>query len=141
MSRRRSFRCMARRMDPAPRVKRICRAGACCLAVVVTVAAVAQAPDATPPGDTVGRSPSTDALHRTAHLSDQAVLAILLKGQILSMQKAAGSASDTTCLVSAWYGSDRTIQAVQLVKASGFPLVDQACLQAAIGQRVESIPA
>jgi TonB family protein len=30
---------------------------------------------------------------------------------------------------------------VQLVKASGFPLIDQACLQAASGQKVESVPA
>jgi TonB family protein len=42
-------------------------------------------------------------------------------------------------LISGWYASGGTIYAVQLVKASGYPSVDQACLQAAIGQRVESV--
>jgi TonB family protein len=123
------------------RVKWNCKAGACCLGVIVSASAVAQAPDATQPSETVGRSLSAEAAPRQkAHLSAQAIQAILLKGQILAMQKAAGSAAETTCLVSLWYASDGTIHAVQLVKASGFPLVDQACLQAAIGQRVESIP-
>jgi hypothetical protein len=123
------------------RVKWNRKAGACCLAMIVSVSAVAQAPDATPPSDTVGRSPSAEAPRQKAHLSPQALQAILLKGQILAMQKAAGSATETTCLVSLWYAGDGIIHAVQLAKASGFPLVDQACLQAAIGQRVESIPA
>ena len=122
------------------RVKWNCKAGACCLAIMVSAPAVAQAPDATPPSDTVGTSPS-EVLRQKIHLSAQAIDAILLKGQLLAMQKAAGSATETTCLISLWYASDGTIHAVQLVKASGFPLVDQACLQAAIGQRVESIPA
>jgi TonB family protein len=123
------------------RVKWSCKAGACCLAMIVSASAAAQAPDATPPSDTVGRSPSAEAPGQKPHLTAQAILAILLKGQLLAIQKAAGSATETTCLVSLWYAGDGTIHAVQLVKASGFPLVDQACLQAAIGQRIESIPA
>ncbi len=117
------------------------RAGACCLAGVVSASAGAQAPDATAPSDTLGTSPSAEVPRQKIHLSAQAIDAILLKGQLLAMQKAAGSATETSCLISLWYGSDGTIHAVQLVKASGFPLVDQACLQAAIGRKVESIPA
>jgi TonB family protein len=123
------------------RVKWNCKAGACCLAVVVSASAGAQAPDATAPSDTLGTSPSAEVLRQKIHLSAQAIDALLVKGQLLAMQKAAGSATETSCLISLWYGSDGTIHAVQLVKASGFPLVDQACLQAAIGRRVESIPA
>jgi TonB family protein len=115
-------------------VKWIGKATACGFAMIVTAAAFSQAPDAI--------SPSADAPpHQKVHLSAQAIQAIFLKGQMLWMQKAAESAKDTTCLISLWYGSDGIIQAVQLVNASGFPLVDQACLQAAIGQKVEAIPA
>jgi outer membrane biosynthesis protein TonB len=123
------------------RVKWNYKAGASCLAMIVSASTVAQAPDATPPSDTGERSSSAEALHQKTHLSAQAIQAILLKGQMLALQKAAGSATETTCLVSLWYASDGTVHAVQLVKASGFPLVDQACLQAAIGQRIESIAA
>jgi TonB family protein len=122
------------------RVKWNCNASACCLAVILSASAMAQAPDETPPSEGVGRTPSAEGPRQRTHLSAQAILAILLKGQLLAIQKAAGSATETTCLVSLWYASDRTIYAVQLVKASGFPLIDQACLQAAIGQRVESVP-
>src|SRR5271167_4655532 len=118
------------------RVKWICQAGTYCFAtILISASAMAQAPNATPPSDTVGRSPSAEAPPEKVHLSAQAIQAIFLKGQMLWMQKAAGSTKDTVCLISLWYASDGTIQAVQLVRASGFPLVDQACLQAAIGQK------
>jgi TonB family protein len=77
--------------------------------------------------------------HNKIHLSPQALQAIYLKGQILYLQKAAGSAQEATCLLSLWYSGDGSIQAVQLAKASGFPLIDQACLQAVIGQKVEGM--
>jgi TonB family protein len=62
-----------------------------------------------------------------------------LKGQMLYLQKTAGSAKEATCLLSLWYAGDGSIQAVQLAKESGFPLIDQACLQAVIGQKVEGM--
>jgi outer membrane biosynthesis protein TonB len=49
-------------------------------------------------------------------------------------------AKDAACLLSLWYTGDGTIQAVQLLKASGFPSIDQACLQAALGRRFERLP-
>jgi TonB family protein len=109
--------------------------------MTVGTAVFAQAPESMPPSDTVEKSPNAEAPRQKVHLSDQAIQAIFLKGQMLWMAKAAGSAKSTTCLTSLWYGSDGTIHAVQLVKATGFPLIDQACLQAAIGQKVEVIPA
>lgn len=56
------------------------------------------------------------------------------------MQKAAGSAKQATCLLSLWFTGDGMIQAVQLAKASGFPLIGQACLLAALGRRFEGLP-
>jgi hypothetical protein len=41
---------------------------------------------------------------------------------------------------SLWFTGDGVIQAAQLLKASGFPLVNQACLQAALGRRFEGLP-
>jgi TonB family protein len=41
--------------------------------------------------------------------------------------------------LSAWYMDDGVVQVVQLVKASGLPMVDQACLQGVIGQRLEGL--
>jgi TonB family protein len=84
--------------------------------------------------------PDEEAPHAKPHLSAQAIQAIHLKGYMLTMQKATGSAKEATCLLSLWYAGDGAIQAVQLAKASGFPLIDQACLQAAIGRRFESLP-
>jgi TonB family protein len=113
------------------------------MALIVGASASAQS-------DAVRSSPNADTPRQKVRLSPQALQAIFLKGQMLTMQlkgqmltmqKAAGSAKDATCLLSLWYSSDGTIHAVQLVKASGYPSVDQACLQAAIGQRVESTAA
>jgi TonB family protein len=89
----------------------------------------------------VAQEPAEEATRQKVHLSPQALQAIYLKGQMLYLQKATGSAKETTCVISAWYADDGTIHAVQLVKGSGFPRVDQACLQAAIGQKVDSVPA
>jgi TonB family protein len=76
---------------------------------------------------------------RKGHFSTQALQAIYLKGQLLWMQKATGSAKEASCLLSLWYGGDGSIQAMQLAKASGFPLIDQACLQAFIGRKLEGL--
>lgn len=100
-------------------VQWICKTGAYCFAIIVIGASgMAQVSDEKPP--------SGEAPKQKVDLSPQAVQAIHLKGQMLFMQKAAGSAKETICLVTAWYASDGTIQVVQLVRASGFPLVDQA---------------
>jgi TonB family protein len=121
-----------------------CEAGGQCFAVILVGAlALAQTAAAMPWSDTnlpSGVSAAgPEVLHNKIHLSAQALQAIYLKGQILYLQKAAGSAKDATCLLSLWYSGDGSIQAVQLAKASGFPLIDQACLQAVIGQKVEGM--
>jgi TonB family protein len=74
------------------------------------------------------------------HFSAQTLQAMYLKGQVALMKEAAGSAKEVTCLLSLWYSGDGGIQAVQLVKGSGSPSIDQACLQAVIGRRLEGLP-
>jgi TonB family protein len=73
------------------------------------------------------------------HLSDQALQAIFLNGVRLGAQKAARSAKVTSCMLSGWYTDEGTVQVVQLVKASGLPMVDLACMQGMIGQKLEGI--
>jgi TonB family protein len=73
------------------------------------------------------------------HLSAQALQAIYLNGLRLGAQKAARSAKVTSCLLSVWYSDNGTVQVVQLIKSSGLPMVDQACLQGSIGQRLEGM--
>jgi TonB family protein len=92
--------------------------------------------DTNPPS---GVSADPGVPRNTVHFSTQAMQAIYLKGPLLFMQKAAGSAKEATCLLSLWYTGNGSIHAVQLAKASGFPLIDQACLQAAIGRRLEGL--
>jgi TonB family protein len=83
--------------------------------------------------------PDAQAPREKMHLSAQALQAIYLNGLRLGAQKAARSAKITSCLLSVWYTENGTVQVVQLVKASGLPMVDQACLQGAIGQRLEEM--
>jgi TonB family protein len=82
---------------------------------------------------------STPLPHEKVLLSPQLIQTIQLKGLSLGMQKAAGSADRARCLISLWYTGDGVIRAAQLVKSSGFPLIDQACLQVVIGQQVEPL--
>jgi outer membrane biosynthesis protein TonB len=121
-----------------------CEAGGRCFAVILVGAlAFAQTTAAMPSVDTnppSGVSAADSEVPRNGiHLSAQTLQAIYLKGQMLYLQKAAGSAKEATCLLSLWYAGEGSIQAVQLAKASGFPLIDQACLQAVIGQKVEGM--
>jgi TonB family protein len=115
-----------------------------CFALILALALVL--------GRTAGAVPSSDTnsltsvpalgsevLRNKVHLSAQALQAIYLKGLMLGAQKAARSAKVTSCLLSVWYTDDGTVQVVQLVKASGLPMVDQACLQGSIGQRLEGM--
>ena len=80
-----------------------------------------------------------EAPRNKVRLSDQALQAIFLNGVRLGAQKAARSAKVTSCMLSGWYIDEGTVQVVQLVKASGLPLVDQGCMQGMIGQRLEGI--
>jgi TonB family protein len=111
--------------------------------ILVGALAFTQAVEAIPPSD--ANPPSgvsaagSEVPRKKVHFSAQALQAIYLKGQLLWMQKATGSAKEATCLLSLWYAGDGSIQAVQLAKASGFPLIDQACLQAVIGRRLEGL--
>jgi outer membrane biosynthesis protein TonB len=121
-----------------------CEGGGQCFAVILVGAlafarTVAAMPliDTNPPS---GLSPAgSDVPWNEIHFSAQTLQAIYLKGQLVFAQKAAGSAKEVTCLLSLWYAGDGSIQAVQLVRASGFPLIDQACLQAVIGRRFEGL--
>jgi TonB family protein len=82
---------------------------------------------------------NAEAPREKLHLSAQALQAIYLKGLMLGAQKAARAAKVTSCMLSGWYTDDGTVQVVQLVKASGLPMVDQACMQGAIGQKLEGM--
>jgi TonB family protein len=121
------------------------QAKAPCFAVILLSAlAFAQSADAMSSSDSnppTGASAVDFEVPRDkVHLSAQALQAIYLKRGVLFMQKAAGSAKEATCLLSLWFTGEGMIQAAQLLKASGFPLLDQACLQAALGRRFEGLP-
>jgi TonB family protein len=103
--------------------------------------AFAQTASAIPPSDTnPPRSVSASDLEvprEKIHLSAQALQAIYVSGVRLGALKAARAAKATSCMLSLWYSAESTVQVVQLVKASGLPMVDQACMQGVIGQRLE----
>jgi TonB family protein len=81
----------------------------------------------------------SEVLHNKIHLSPQALQAIYVSGIRLGALKVARAAKATSCMVSGWYSDEGTVQVVQLVKASGLPTVDQACMQGVIGQRLEGM--
>ena len=74
------------------------------------------------------------------HFSAETFQAMYLKGQAALMKEAEGSAKEVTCLLSMWYAGDGGIQAVQLLRGSGSSSIDQACLQAVIGRKLEGLP-
>jgi len=121
-----------------------CGTSGWCFAVTLLGAlAFAQSAEAMPLSDT---NPSADvsaaapeAPRNRVHLSTQALQAIYLSGFRLGAQKAARVAKATSCILSIWYNDDGTVQVAQLVKTSGLPMVDQACLQGVIGQRLEGV--
>jgi TonB family protein len=122
-------------MDPV--VKR------CFTLIFVGAFAFAQKAEAMPPSDKTPLSSVSAAdlevPRHKLHLSAQALQAIYLKGLMLGAQKAARAAKVTSCMLSGWYSGEGTVQVVQLVKASGLPMVDQACMQGAIGQKLEGM--
>jgi TonB family protein len=116
-----------------------------CFAVILTGAlAIAQAADGISQSD--ANSPANvsaappEAPRNTLHFNPQDMQAMYLKGQSALMQVGKGSTKEATCLLSLWFTGDGTIHAAQLLKASGFPLIDQACLQSALGRRFEGLP-
>jgi TonB family protein len=117
--------------------------GRCFAVILLGAIAFAQTAPAMPPSDTNPPSPVSagepETRRNKVHLSDQALQAIFLNGVKLGAQKAARSAVVTSCMLSGWYNADGTVQVVQLVKGSGLPMVDQACMQGMIGQRLEGI--
>jgi hypothetical protein len=42
-------------------------------------------------------------------------------------------------MLSGWHDDEGTVLVAQLVKESGLPMVDQACLQGVIGQRLDGL--
>jgi TonB family protein len=94
--------------------------------------------DANPGSD--ASSSDSEAPRNGVHFSAQTFQAMYLKGQMALMKEAEGSAKEVTCLLSLWYAGDGGIQAVQLLKGSGSVSMDQACLQAVIGRRLEGLP-
>jgi TonB family protein len=119
--------------------------GRCFAVILLGALALAQSAQAMPPSDTnppsVVFAADPGAARNKVHLSDQALQAIFLNGVRLGAQKAARAAKVTSCMLSVWYTDNGTVQVVQLVKSSGLPMVDQACLQGSIGQRLEgSLP-
>lgn len=118
--------------------------GPCFAVILIGALAIAQTANGIPQSDTSPSAnvfaPDFEVPPNKVHLSAQALQALYLKGPVLWYQKAAGSAKDATCLLSMWFTGDGMIQAAQLAKPSGFPLIDQACLQAALGRRFEGLP-
>jgi TonB family protein len=106
------------------------------VAIAQSIAAMALS-DTNPP--TTVSATDTRAARNKLHLSDQALQAIFLNGVRLGALKTARAAKVTSCRISGWYTDEGTVQVVQLVKASGLPMVDQACMQGMIGQRLEGI--
>jgi TonB family protein len=98
----------------------------------------AMAPIGTDPPSAVSAM-DQGAVRNKVHLSDRALQAIFLNGVRLGAQKAARSAQVTSCRMAGWYTDEGIVQVVQLVKGSSLPMVDQACMQGMIGQRLEGL--
>ena len=111
--------------------------GQCFAVILVGALAFTQTLEAMPRSESLPDAQATP--REKIHLSAQALQSIYLNGLRLGAQKAARSAKITSCLLSVWYMENGTVQVVQLVKASGLSMVDQACLQGAIGQRLEGM--
>src|SRR5882757_9210061 len=110
-----------------------------CFAVMLAGAiAFAQSAAAMPTSDTNPPSgvSATDpgAARNKVHLNDRALQAIFLNGVKFGAQKATRSAQVTSCRIAGWYTHEGTVKVVQLVKGSGLPMVDQACMLCMIGQ-------
>jgi TonB family protein len=70
-------------------------------------------------------------------LSPQLKQNLLLKGWTMDLRDASGPVEQASCLLSMWFNGDGDILAVQLLRSSGFPRLDNACFAAVIGQRLK----
>jgi TonB family protein len=64
----------------------------------------------------------------------QLIQSAFQRGLNPALSKAAGKVDHASCLLGVWYNAKGTILAEQIIKSSGHPEIDQACLATAIGQ-------
>src|SRR5450631_4491962 len=67
-------------------------------------------------------------------LTPQVIQSALQRGLNPGLAKAAGKVDHAGCLLRIWYNANGTIVVEQILKSSGHPEIDQACLATAIGQ-------
>ncbi len=67
-------------------------------------------------------------------LTPQLIQSALQRGMNPALAKAAGKIDRAGCLLRVWYSAKGTILVEQIIKSSGHPVIDQACLATAIGQ-------
>jgi TonB family protein len=67
-------------------------------------------------------------------LTPQLIQSAFQRGRNPALSKAAGKVDHASCLLGVWYNAKGTILAEQIIKSSGHPEIDQACLATAIGQ-------
>jgi TonB family protein len=67
-------------------------------------------------------------------LTPQLIQSALQRGLNPALSKAAGKVDHASCLLQVWYNAKGTILVEQIIKSSGHPEIDQACLATAIGQ-------
>ena len=71
-------------------------------------------------------------------LTPQLTQSALQRGLNPPLYKAAGGADHAGCLLRVWYNARGTILVEQILKSSGHPEIDQACLATAIGQPLKA---
>jgi TonB family protein len=71
-------------------------------------------------------------------LTPQLTQSAMQRGLNPALYKAAGGADRAGCLLRIWYNAKGTILVEQIVKSSGYPEIDQACLATAIGQPLKA---
>jgi TonB family protein len=71
-------------------------------------------------------------------LTAQLMQSALQRGLNPALYKAAGGADHAGCLLRVWYNDKGTILVEQILKSSGHPEIDQACLATAIGQPLKA---
>jgi TonB family protein len=64
----------------------------------------------------------------------QLIQSALQRGMNPALSKAAGKVDYASCLLGVWYNAKGIILVEQIIKSSGHPEIDQACLATAIGQ-------
>jgi len=67
-------------------------------------------------------------------LTPRLIQSAFQRGLSPALSKAAGKVDHASCLLGVWYNAKGTILAEQIIKSSGHPEIDQACLATAIGQ-------